>query len=228
MPAKLLAFCECGLEIAFVQGNLRSYNKFIHALQDFKDSIIVTADDDVIYSPDWLKLLYDAYLKEPQFIHCHRAHRISFDSNGEIRPYQQWQSSILYTQTIPSYLNFFTGVGGVLYPPHCLHEDILKQDLFLKLCPSADDIWFFAMALLKGTKINVVKDNIPTLNDVDWDGNHDLALYRTNVFGGANDKQLANVMTHYPQLKEKIRFDSDEYWEIRYKSHTDEVMGGGA
>jgi hypothetical protein len=47
---------------------------------------------------------------------------------------------------------FPTGVGGILYPPKCFHKDIADKELFLKLAPNADDIWFWAMACLIGRK----------------------------------------------------------------------------
>ena len=56
---------------------------------------------------------------------------------------------------LPSFLNFLTGVGGVLYPPNSLHQDILSQEGFSSLCPNADDIWFWAMAVLADTKISL-------------------------------------------------------------------------
>ncbi len=30
----------------------------------------------------------------------------------------------------------------------------------MELCPYGDDLWFWAMAVLNGTKINVVRDNL--------------------------------------------------------------------
>ena len=49
-------------------------------------------------------------------------------------------------------LNFFTGSNGVLYPPHCLADAVLDEETFTRICPTEDDIWFFAMSLLAGTR----------------------------------------------------------------------------
>lgn len=231
LPQSVLSFKECGLDIQWCQDNIRSYKKIIPALEQYPNSIIITADDDIIYPKDWLLRLHNAYVENPKLIHCHRAHRITFDKNGALLPYGKWEFGIQNTQTSPSFLNFFTGIGGVLYPPHSLYKDITKPERFLSLAPLQDDIWCFAMAVLNGTKINVVKDNYTDeylLSVVDTKKTG--ALWHINS-KGENDKALRRVFEAYPALKEKIKFDSSEYWENRYKSfnasNAANTRGGG-
>jgi hypothetical protein len=166
----------------------------------------VTADDDIYYPPEFLKLLYDAYLKDPQYIHCHRAHRITFDKNNHINKYSKWTRQVSNIE--PSLCNFLTGVGGVLYPPKALYKEVFNEELFLKLSPTADDIWFWAMAVLNNTKINVVKNNIATLQYTNIERecglNGEKTLSQKNDFGGGNDKQLKNIFNHYPDLQKTI------------------------
>ncbi|WP_300763210.1 hypothetical protein [Helicobacter sp. UBA3407] len=217
LPSSVLDFTNHGLEIKWCEKNIKSYKKLIPTLQDYLNAIIVTCDDDVIYPKDWLSKLYNAYVENPQYIHCHRAHRISFDESGSLLPYRQWESCISHIQTSPSFLNFFTGVGGVLYPPHCLYEDVLDEQKFLHLAPHQDDIWFWAMALLKETKINVVEENYTKfMSYVDYTKCG--TLWLENAKGGINDKVLHTLLESYPVLRKRVRFDSSEYWENRYKS----------
>ncbi|WP_291026212.1 glycosyltransferase [Helicobacter sp.] len=197
----ILAFLHKGLEIRWVAQNLKPYNKLIFALQDFPDDIIITIDDDTIYSPHWLELLYNAYQEAPQFIHAHRAHLVSFDADNNLLPYHQWESCIDYTKTSPSFLNFLTGVGGVLYPPHTLDKRVQDWSMFMNLCPTADDVWFWAMAVLQGTKINVIKHNISELKGFADEGN---PLWHINCLQEQNDVQIKNILTQFPQIKEKI------------------------
>ena len=65
--------------------------------------------------------------------------------------YVNWKLSSNYEDA--SYLNLFTGVGGVLYPPNSLNDNVTNYDLANELCPNADDIWFWAMAVLNKTKV---------------------------------------------------------------------------
>lgn len=94
LPQSVLRFTNYGLQIRWCEGNIKSYKKLIPTLREYADCIIVTADDDVCYPHDWLLRLYSAYKTAPQYIHCHRAHRIIFDENGEILPYMKWQLRI--------------------------------------------------------------------------------------------------------------------------------------
>ncbi|MCX2716502.1 class I SAM-dependent methyltransferase [Helicobacter sp. MIT 21-1697] len=229
LPQSVLRFMPHGVEIQWCEDNIKSYKKLIPSLQLYPEAIIVTCDDDAMYPKDWLAKLYAAYVENPQYIHCHRAHRVSFDEQGRLLPYMQWESCIAHTQTSPSFLIFFTGLGGVLYPPHCLHKDVLEQQQFLRFAPHQDDIWFWAMALLKETKINVVEENYTEfVSYVDFKKCG--ALWIENAKGGINDKVLQNILESYPALRQKMKFDSSEYWENRYKDFNathNTLRGGG-
>jgi hypothetical protein len=145
-----------------------------------------------------------------------RAHRVSFDKLGNILPYNSWEYQIQKVQ--PSFNNFFTGVGGVLYPPHSLYKDVTKQEIFLRLAPNADDVWFWAMAIKNGTKINVINSSFKTIcinpeRELGITGEFTLA--QLNVREGGNDPQLAAVIKEF-NLLPMISFNSGEYWEERY------------
>lgn len=71
LPADLLKLKELGLEINWCE-DLKSYKKLIPSLHLFPDDIIVTADDDLYYQPDWLESLYKSYLKNPDCIHTRK------------------------------------------------------------------------------------------------------------------------------------------------------------
>lgn len=200
LPQELLSLTSKGLEICYCK-DIRSYTKLIPALKKYPDDVIITADDDILYMEDWLEKLVTAYQENPDYIHCHRAHLILFDNKKRMLPYNKWKLRI--SQVKQSYNNFLTGVGGVLYPPNSLHPDVLNEQKFKELAPFADDIWFWAMAVLNGTKINVIKNNYAGLKYVD--GTQECGLYHMNVEGARNDEQLANVLKEYPQIMTKIK-----------------------
>lgn len=209
LPQSVLSLKNNGLTIKWCK-DMGPYTKLIPALKEYPDDIIITADDDIYYPRKFLELLYGAYLKEPQYIHCHRVHKITFDKNKNIQKYSKW---IRQASNIESSLcNFLTGAGGVLYPPNSLYKDVLNEELFLKLSPTADDIWFWAMAVLNNTRINVIKNNIAVLHFTNIERelglNGETTLYRKNDIGGGNDKQLKNIFNHYPNLQNTLKCDS--------------------
>ena len=206
LPKRVRNLQKYGLTIKWCS-DMKSYKKLIPALGEYPNDVIVTADDDVYYPPNWLELLYESYLREPQLVHCHRAHRITFEESGEIAPYGNWPKGVSTDDA--SYLNFLTGVGGVLYPPGSLYQDISKSDLFMKLCPTADDIWFWAMAVVNDRQIRVVDRNIAELIPLDPELESEMkdgiTLYSINK--NANDEQIKRVVDFYEPklLKCKLR-----------------------
>jgi len=78
----------------------------------------------------------------------------------------------------------------------------------MRLSPKADDIWFWAMAVLNGTQFVVVPDGYRTpklIDDNDMSGG--TCLWQENCNGG-NDRQLKAVIKHYPELQEWVRNQS--------------------
>lgn len=204
IPENVLKLKDKGLTIKWCE-NLYSYKKLIPAYREFKNAILITTDDDIFYPPKWLETLYKSYLTHPNAVICHRAHRIKLDKGKKILPYKQWKKKISGPNL--SYLNFFTGAGGVLYPPNSLNQNIDDIKQFTMLAPHGDDIWFWAMALLNNTKIYVAKNNIKSLTYINPErerGNTgEFTLFTQNKQGG-NDTQLKQVLEAYPELYERI------------------------
>ncbi|MFQ8625283.1 MAG: hypothetical protein ACLSA2_01780 [Candidatus Gastranaerophilaceae bacterium] len=78
----------------------------------------------------------------------------------------------------------------------------------MKLAPKADDIWFWAMAVLNNTPICIAEDRVRVLTYVNPDRErgltNQLTLFASNKKGG-NDIQLANIINHYPQILDIIK-----------------------
>ncbi len=173
------------------------YTKFYYCLSEFPDSLILTVDDDIMYPVDMIDQLYRAHLNQPGAIHCHRAHRIKLDDDGQLLPYKQWDFDTREDKA--SLAIFPTGVGGVLYFPGCFDPDILNDDAFLSLAPKADDVWLKAMSLKKGTPCKKVPDRR------DWQqrflpiqGSQVTKLKSANKkHGGGNDAKIKAVFDHY-------------------------------
>jgi glycosyltransferase involved in cell wall biosynthesis len=196
LPEELLGLQKYGLTIDWYE-DLKSYKKLIPALERYPNDIIVTVDDDVYYSRKSIEKLFQSYLSDKNSIHCLRGRRASLDNNQEITPYRDWE--LVSSYMAASYLNVSTGVGGVLYPPHCLHPDAVNVNLIQKLAPTNDDIWFWAMAVLNGTKTIILSNNTPYPDYIE--GTQDNSLWVMYNQYGEIDEQLANILRHYPSIK---------------------------
>jgi hypothetical protein len=191
VPRSLARLERYGLEILWISRNGRSYNKLVPTYLAFPDSMIVTVDDDVMYGPDVLTDLMEASNRSsPDCIIGMRGWSISCN-DGVLLPYIEWQSANTST---PSERTFLTGVGAILYPPGCLDPVVLADvDLSSRLCPNADDIWFWAVSVLSGSRRLCLKQRYGRPLRRTSAGP---ALEIRNHGGGENDAQFAAVVEH--------------------------------
>ncbi|MBB3694660.1 glycosyltransferase family 2 protein [Sphingomonas sp. BK580] len=202
LPADVLALVGHGLEIREC-ADLRSAKKLLPALAAFPAATIVTTDDDVYYEPHWLERLVETACQHPGAVVGYRGHVAHFDSGGQPAPYENWARDTDATTDIgPGRLLFLTGVSGILYPPGALHEDVLDAESYLALCPRADDIWFFAMAVRKGTARRRVAQRMPV---VEWPASQESALNSYNFHASGNDAQFAALLERFPELRSLLR-----------------------
>ena len=151
LPQTLQKQIERGLEIRFCK-DIKSYKKLIYTLKENPNACIITIDDDVIYNFDLVENLVTAHKTTPNCIWANRIHEMTYNENHSLKSYLQWNFTLNH-DCINKKNNFVTGVGGVLYPPNSLHTEVFNDKVFLSICPTADDVWFNAMARLKGTEI---------------------------------------------------------------------------
>lgn len=190
-------------EVRFDPAEIRSYKKLIPALRDFPEDIIVTVDDDIFYHCNMLRDLVRMHRRMPEAIIAHRVRKISMD-----RPYNKWRKykwyDFLFRRIHAGYTNLQTGVGGVLYPPHSLDESMLDAGLFTRIAPTADDIWFWAAAVAKGTKVAPVPFGRRKPQEL---GKPDgLSLRIVNFRSGVdrNSAMMKTILEKYPVIRQRL------------------------
>ena len=214
-----------GLQIRFCE-DIGPYTKIIHSLKEYPESLIVIADDDVMYPKHWLQALYESYQQTPECIHAYHAPFMTLDEHGALEKFSDWPE--VPGLLGPSLFLFGEGVGGVLYPPGVFHQDVFRQDIFLRLCPSADDIWLKAMSLRNGVLCRKVSplSRLPLMIK----GTQEKALKHLNIAGGMNDSQLRAVFDYYDVFRiiaekhpflngrslEGIQYDTSSNLRLRY------------
>lgn len=182
-----------GLEIRFCK-DIRSYKKLIPTLQAYPNDIIITVDDDVIYSPDTIELLYNSYLSDSDCVHCNFAREIGIKDGG-IMPYTSWKT--VTENNFKSKTVFPVGCGGVLYPPHILAEEVMDDTVFMDICKLADDVWFKAMSLKNGHECKTTLLNVHEHLYIDNPMWQSKGLTLTNANQGYNDLQIKSVFSRF-------------------------------
>lgn len=205
IPESLRALsAESGIfEVRDYGRDIRSYRKLIPALADFPDAVIVTVDDDVEYHRHMLRDLLRLHRRMPHAVLAHRAKRIKPG-----KPYRSWRKyrwyDFLFKRIHTDFRNLQTGVGGVLYPPHSLKSDMMDAELFTRLAPSTDDIWFWAAGVANGVPVVPVPFG---RNKPRGLGKPKALSLKTVNFKGSTDRNasaLSAILEHYPEIKKRI------------------------
>lgn len=201
IPSLLKKCIRLGAEVRFCK-DMRSHTKLLPALQNYPEHIVITVDDDLYYSKKLLAEILLAYNSDRSAIHAFKVQYPTYDEKGTLNPHSQW----IVSHDIKDHANYdgrkimALGFGGILYPPHALDNDVFDEEAFRKLCPYADDIWFFAMALKQDTPRKHVSENNVSYYPLDtlYQLFHsNAALQSINVAQGRNDLQMKDVLEYY-------------------------------
>lgn len=192
LPKSLLNLQSRGLNIEIEKEDFRSHKKYCYALKKFPDDIIFTVDDDIFYDTNMIELMYKTHCKYPDIIICNYAFEMRYNLFGNLLNYSEWQ--LIQGERISRFDTFFGTGGGVLFPPNSFYEDVVDNNLFITLCPLADDVWLNAMVRLKGKKIlkvSLANNFLPIIY------RNNSSLYTINVNQNMNDKQIENIRSYY-------------------------------
>ena len=195
---------KSGVQIEFRE-DLKSHTKYFYAMKEYPDAIIITVDDDRIYDKRLVECLIKSYTNNPHDVSAMRIHKMTFNDKNELMPYKEWIYEYENNRTIKSYRYFATGVGGVLYPPHCLHKEVFNVDFIKKYCHNHDDLWLKIMEVLAETRVVIA--SAPKVMSYNIYNSQDSGQYIENVVQGGNDIQTQNVLkfyNHYYQDKKSI------------------------
>jgi hypothetical protein len=189
-PPSLARLMKRGLTLAYSEPGYGPHTKYYPYVLSGPDPArpFVTADDDVLYSRNWLASLMNSYKSDSSSIHCIRAHVARARNDGSLAPYNEWEPC---TTTLPRLRNFATGVSGVLYPPEMLRVLTGAGTRFLHTCPKADDIWLHVNAAKAGIKTRQVF-NRPILYPI-IPGSQKGALSIANTIHEMNDIQIGET-----------------------------------
>ena len=184
---------ECGVEILYRE-DLGTHTKYYYMLKAEPEQLLITIDDDILYRKNVIELLFQSYQRHPNAVSALRTHLITFDTAGEINPYNTWRQRWSELIDVPSMRLFATGVGGVLYPPHCMHEEVFAREKFMMLCSGQDDLWLKTMQIMNNTPcvLAAKQCSLRYIPNTQKNGR-----WRTNVINNMNDTAMMNILKEY-------------------------------
>lgn len=201
LPKKLIHQQKKGLEIRFVDGDIRSHKKYAYVAEEFKDDFVVLVDDDIIYPSDFIESLLLG-MGSGNRVNFSYGHIMKYSQDFKLLSYNLWETSNKKTES--SNLFFGSG-GGIMFIPSTLYGDCWNIELAMRLCPTADDVWLNAMCKLSGLKcVKVRKGLIFTIGQECAP-----TLCSVNVGLNQNDIQIDNVRKYYIKKLGKDPFAKD-------------------
>ena len=214
LPKRLIELAQKDprFEIRFLERDTRQFKKLAPALKEFPNDYIITTDDDTLYRRNLISKLLARSIQYPNAIVAGRVRFIKLDKNKNPRPYKKWWSYTIFANWFrngprPRFRNLAIGMGGVLYPPNCLHQDVLSDEIFEQSKPQSEDLWHWTMAVRAGTKIAVAR---PYWFMLGTRGSQKEALWRTHrskASGGKSNKDfiIEKILKEHPGILEKLQ-----------------------
>ncbi len=201
LPIRLLRHRANGLELLWVKDDLRSFKKLFPIRKLYADDIIITVDDDLVYSNSMIEQLCEAHRQFPTALCGMRTHLIKTDSDGTILPYKTWEKHSPAFLLQPRWDLFATTGAGTLFPPHVFGEEFFDESLFLRLCPTSDDMWvkFMCMKYNVPVVLSAPPQPLEYLPDTQKE-----RLFTVNK--RTNDSQFAALTEHFgEEMWEKLK-----------------------
>ncbi|UIK34916.1 glycosyltransferase family 2 protein [Lactobacillus amylovorus] len=201
IPDSVKKLEQYGLEIKFVDLDLKPHKKYYYVMKEYPNDIIITVDDDVVYNRHLIDTLYKTYKKFPNCVAVARARKITF-KNEKMDSYLNWNLCNDVANT-PSFLFLGTGVGGVLYPPHLLNLNLLLNLKYINKYITVDDLWLKTVEVLSNVPL-VICDKKIDQKRIEIPSAQDIGLTKQNVDGLGNDINLKSLDENF-DLSLKIR-----------------------
>lgn len=189
-----------GFEIHWYEENLKSHKKWFYAFQEYRNDIVITIDDDILYSNIALETLLKYHVQFPKCVIARRAAIITRRQDGTIARYVDWCSTTYGFVGIPRMDIAATTGGMTLFLPWLFNSEIFNVNVFMEKCPYADDLWIKIMEVYSGipTVLAEKKWEDPVLKEHQKD-----CLFENYNKDGGNDKQLKELLKEYPRTAHK-------------------------
>lgn len=194
LPKDLLAYTSTGLEIVWCDGNMKSHKKYLYAMRQFPEALIITVDDDLIYEDSMVDTLFKSYLRYPEAVSAIRTHLMIENEVGCIKSYSEWKKEYSGILNRPSMQLFATSGAGTLFPPHVMDEELFNEEAIRKCTIYADDLWLKIMQVICGTPVVLAQKNKALRYIPDTQSN---SLWKINGSKNRNDIQLSNILKYF-------------------------------
>jgi hypothetical protein len=201
LPKELTELQEYGLEICWCH-DMYGHKKYFFPVKNQKENeVIITFDDDILYSPLAIERLMKKHYEFPNCLVCERAQALDKKVTEKDNP-GKWRTISNIGVLKPSFsLNPSPG-GGCLIPYHAFCDDAVNEKIFTDLAYKNDDLWYMFMCAENGTQIVKTRKNHRTFTVIK--GTQVVQMATENVVGNKNVEILQELRKKYPEAWKRI------------------------
>ena len=199
LPKELMDLCEYGLEIIWMH-DIYGHKKYLYPVINQKDNeVVITYDDDIIYSKNSIKRLMKTHKKFPGCLVCERGQTIDFsqlDNPGK------WKTHSSRGIKKPTYSMNPSPGGGCLIPKGAFYKDACNEEKIRQFAYKNDDLWYMFMCAEQGTKIIKTRKNHRTFSVIT--GSQVEQMATENIGNNRNAAIMEGLREEYPTAWKRI------------------------
>lgn len=204
LPRNLTIMQNYGLEIKWVK-DIYGHKKYrVPVMEQTSNEVVITFDDDIVYSPKCIERLMAVHKKHPNSLVCERGQ--TYDDKKECNP-GRWKTISDTGVIVPTYSMNPSPGGGCLIPFGAFHPDAVKEECFRRLAYKNDDLWYMFMCAANKTRMIKTRKYHKIFSLVE--GSQIEQMATENVMGNQNNVVMEGLKKAYPEAWHRIETDRD-------------------
>lgn len=204
LPRNLTKMQNYGLEIKWVK-DIYGHKKYrVPVMEQTSNEVVITFDDDIVYSPKCIERLMAVHKKHPNSLVCERGQ--TYDDKKECNP-GRWKTISDTGVIVPTYSMNPSPGGGCLIPFGAFHPDAVKEECFRRLAYKNDDLWYMFMCAANKTRMIKTRKYHKIFSLVE--GSQIEQMATENVMGNQNNVVMEGLKKAYPEAWHRIETDRD-------------------
>ena len=202
LPKELTELEKYGLEIIWMH-DIYGHKKYFYPVKNQSENeVVITYDDDIIYSPRSIERLMNTHQKYPHCLVCERGQTINpqfLDNPG------RWDTISNLGVKKPTYSMNPSPGGGCLIPYGAFHKDAVNEEKIRALAYKNDDRWYMFMCAQNETKMIKTRKYHRLFSLIV--GSQIEQMATENVTQNHNATVMKKLIEEYPEGWSRIRFD---------------------
>ena len=204
LPSELTGLQKYGLEICWTN-DLYGHKKYFYPVKNQKpDEVIITYDDDLIYSKNSISRLLKTHKKHPNCLVCERGQTIISEN---INNPGRWKTISDIGINSPTYSMNPSPGGGCLIPYGAFYEDAGNESVIRELAYKNDDLWYMFMCAQNGTRMIKTRKYHKPFSTIKGSQFEQMAF--ENINNNYNSVVLERLKDAYPKAWNRIYTDKD-------------------